>query len=76
LPEEITKTLTYDQGKELREHKQFTIDSGMTVTLRIPMLSENEARMNLSMACFGSMFRKEQSLTRSWRGKSSWYSES
>lgn len=28
LPKEIAKTLTYDQGKEMSEHKQFTIDTG------------------------------------------------
>lgn len=31
LPREITKTLTYDQGKEMSEHKQFTIDTGITI---------------------------------------------
>lgn len=36
LPGEITKTLTYDQGKEMSEHKQFTIDTGMTVYFAHP----------------------------------------
>ena len=36
LPGEITKTLTYDQGKERSEHKQCTIDTGMTVSFAHP----------------------------------------
>jgi IS30 family transposase len=36
LPREITKTLTYDQGKEMSEHKQFTIDTGITVYFAHP----------------------------------------
>jgi len=36
LPKEITKTLTYDQGKEMSEHKQFTIDTGITVYFAHP----------------------------------------
>lgn len=36
LPSEIAKTLTYDQGKEMSEHKQFTIDTGITVYFAHP----------------------------------------
>jgi len=36
LPREITKTLTYDQGKEMSEHKQFTMDTGITVYFAHP----------------------------------------
>ncbi|MBK5281098.1 MAG: IS30 family transposase [Nitrospiraceae bacterium] len=36
LPQEITKTLTSDQGKEMSEHKQFTIDTGITVYFAHP----------------------------------------
>lgn len=36
LPREITKALTYDQGKEMSEHKQFTIDTGITVYFAHP----------------------------------------
>jgi len=31
LPTEIAKTLTYDQGKEMSGHKQFTVDTGIQV---------------------------------------------
>ena len=31
LPKEIANTLTDDQGKEMSEHKQFTIDTGIQV---------------------------------------------
>ena len=36
LPREIVKTLTYDQGKEMSEHKQFTIDTGVQVYFAHP----------------------------------------
>ena len=36
LPAEIKKSLTYDQGKEMSEHRQFTIDTGITVYFAHP----------------------------------------
>ena len=36
LPHDLAKTLTYDQGKEMSEHKQFTIDTGITVYFAHP----------------------------------------
>lgn len=36
LPKELKKTLTYDQGKEMAEHKQFVISTGMTVYFAHP----------------------------------------
>jgi len=36
LPTEIAKTLTYDQGKEMSGHKQFTIDTGIQVYFAHP----------------------------------------
>jgi len=36
LPKEVRKTLTYDQGKEMSEHKQFTIDTGIQVYFAHP----------------------------------------
>jgi len=36
LPAEIAKTLTYDQGKEMSGHKQFTIDTGIKVYFAHP----------------------------------------
>lgn len=36
LPHELRKTLTYDQGKEMSQHKQFAIDTGMTVYFAHP----------------------------------------
>lgn len=36
LPKEIAKTLTYDQGKEMSEHKQFTIETGIQVYFAHP----------------------------------------
>lgn len=36
VPTELVKTLTYDQGKEMSEHKTFTIDTGITVYFAHP----------------------------------------
>ena len=36
IPDELRKTLTYDQGKEMSEHKQFTIDTGIQVFFAHP----------------------------------------
>jgi len=36
LPKELAKTLTYDQGKEMSEHKQFTVDTGIHVYFAHP----------------------------------------
>ncbi len=36
LPKEIAKTLTYDQGKEMSQHKQFTIATGIAVYFAHP----------------------------------------
>lgn len=36
VPKELTKTLTYDQGKEMSEHKRFTIDTGIQVYFAHP----------------------------------------
>ncbi len=31
LPESLARTLTYDRGKEMSEHKRFTVDTKMQV---------------------------------------------
>lgn len=36
IPTELKKTLTYDQGKEMLEHKRFTIDTGIRVYFAHP----------------------------------------
>jgi IS30 family transposase len=36
IPDELKKTLTYDQGKEMSQHKQFTIDTGIKVYFAHP----------------------------------------
>jgi IS30 family transposase len=51
LPGEITKTLTCDQGKEMSEHKQFTIDTGIAVYFAHPC-SAWERGMNESTNAF------------------------
>ena len=36
VPKELAKTLTYDQGKEMSGHKEFTIDTGIQVYFAHP----------------------------------------
>jgi len=36
IPDELRKTLTYDQGKEMNQHEQFTIDTGIKVYFAHP----------------------------------------
>jgi len=36
LPKELAKTLTYDQGKEMSDHKRFTLATGMEVYFAHP----------------------------------------
>lgn len=36
LPQELAKTLTHDQGKEMSGHKQFTVDTGIQVYFAHP----------------------------------------
>jgi len=36
IPVELRKTMTYDQGKEMSQHKQFVISTGMTVYFAHP----------------------------------------
>ena len=36
VPRELAKTLTYDQGKEMSEHRTFTIDTGIIVYFAHP----------------------------------------
>jgi IS30 family transposase len=36
LPKELVKSLTYDQGKEMSQHKQFTIDTNIQVYFAHP----------------------------------------
>ena len=36
LPHELVQSLTYDQGKEMSEHQQFTIDTGIQVYFAHP----------------------------------------
>ena len=36
LPKQLALTLTYDQGKEMSQHTQFTIDTGMSVYFADP----------------------------------------
>lgn len=36
LPAQMAKSMTYDQGSEMRDHKQFTLDTNMTVYFAHP----------------------------------------
>lgn len=36
IPQDLRRTLTHDQGKEMSQHQQFTIDTNMTVYFADP----------------------------------------
>jgi IS30 family transposase len=36
LPQQLRRSLTWDQGREMAEHTQFTVDSGVQVCFRDP----------------------------------------
>lgn len=41
LPKHLAKTLTYDQGKEMSEHTQFTIDTGVLCRPCVTLATRN-----------------------------------
>jgi len=51
LPNSLTKTLTYDQGKEMSQHQQFTVATDIPrYTLPIPVVPGSVAQMKTRTA--------------------------
>ena len=56
LPRQLRRSLTYDQGPEMREHRLFTKQTKMRVYFAHPHSPWSEARMRTRMACCASSF--------------------
>lgn len=64
LSKEIATTLTYDQGKEMSEHKQCTIDTGIQSISPILDLRGSAERTRIRTGLFVSISPKRRNLTR------------
>ena len=59
LPRELYKSLTWDRGKEMADHKRFTLDTDIKVYFCDPQGPGNAALMKTRTACSGSTSPKE-----------------
>jgi hypothetical protein len=61
IPREFKKTLTYDRGSEMSEHKLFTKKTEIQI-LQIHILPSKEEQMKILMDLFANTFKKEPTL--------------
>ena len=55
LPEQLRRTLTWDQGKEMADHIAFAVDTGVQVYFCDPHSHGNAEAARTPMVCFGSI---------------------
>jgi IS30 family transposase len=60
LPTELYKSLTWDRGKELAAHQQFTLATDIDVYFCDPQVLGSGDQMRIQMDCFGNTSPKEQ----------------
>jgi hypothetical protein len=59
LPDFIWKSLTWDQGKEMSNHLQIKVATGLQVYFCDPAAPGSEARTRTPTGCFGSTSLRE-----------------
>ena len=60
LPASLRRSLTWDRGLEMAQHKSFTVDTEVKVYFCDPQSPGSAARTKIQMACCASTFLKEQ----------------
>jgi len=58
LPADLRRSLTWDQGKEMAEHRRFSIETGVEVYFCDPEAPGSEGRTRTRTASFASTSRK------------------
>ena len=76
LPRQLRRSLTYDQGPEMREHRLFTKQTKMWVYFAHPHSPWERGTNENTNGLIRRIFLKVRSLTRSRFGRSSGSSES
>ena len=54
LPEQLRQSLTWDRGKEMSAHAQFTVDTGVAVYFADPKSPGSAGRTRTPTGCCGS----------------------
>ena len=58
IPNELYKSLTWDRGKELADHRRLTLATNINVTSAIRKVRGSVAPMKTPTVCFGSTCRR------------------
>jgi len=59
LPEQLRRSLTWDQGAEMAQHPRLRIDTGLCIYFCDPHSRGNGARTKTPMGCCASIFQRE-----------------
>ena len=70
LPAQLRRSLTWDQGSEMSEHRRFSVESGVEVYFCDPQSPGSGAQTRTPTACFASTSRRERASPGSARSAS------